>query len=724
MYPGTNLRVSCLARLFSKHNQTPRPTISHKSLALKRTSASKLIFGAALAVVAVAFAAHASPQQPDSGTTYGPIAKPSPNHYPPPDVQAPPQNSYAPPQTEPVQQPQYQPQYAQPQAPPQNEPEPQSQAQPQSQVVQQPQYQPQYAEPQPQPQAQQDQQPYPPQYSAPQQPYAQQPQYAPQPYPDQQPGSAQAQPYAEPDQNQQAAPAQSLSAEDLEQLLAPIALYPDSLLAQVLAASTYPAQVAVADQWLQQMRAAGYSSPEQIAAGANAQTSWDPSIKALTAFPDVLDLMNHDLQWTSNLGNAYYNQPQDVMQTVQVLRDRAEQAGNLQSTPQEEVQNDQGYVELAPTDPQVVYVPTYNPWDVYGAPIAPYPGFSFCGALGNFFGGLPIQYGLSFALGAFDHMPFGWLAWGFDWLGHVLLFDHAGYYTHSRQVADWGLPRGGPRAYYGRDGNGGLRDGQYRQDGQYRSNGQYRSDGQYQSGQRPYDPRQSYNQGGNYQRGGFSNNRGPAQSPAQSYVRPAQGFPEPGRLNDPNRGPQQPGNSYTRLALPSQQSYDRSGQAYTHSMPQQNYGYRPQTYPNRAPTYANPSYSSRPQNDGIRTYGNPGANYGYTGRSNYGYNGPQNYAARPNSAYSNSYRAPQPDYSREFSNRSFENYGNTMARNERSGGFRPFSGGQSKSYSSERAPSYSYKAPKNFGGGHQNFGGGHEKAPKMSHSSGGGGHRR
>ena len=208
-----------------------------------------------------------------------------------------------------------------------------------------------------------------------------------------------------------------MTAEDLEQLLAPIALYPDALLAQILAASTYPAQVAVADQWLQQMRAQGYSSPDQIAAGANAQTNWDPSIKALTAFPDVLDMLNHDLEWTSSLGNAYYNQPQDVMQTVQVLRDRAEQAGNLQSTPQEEVNNDQGNIELEPTNPQIVYVPTYNPWDVYGEPIAPYPGFAFVGALGDFFGGVPIQYGLCFGLAAFDRLPFGWLAWGFDWLG-------------------------------------------------------------------------------------------------------------------------------------------------------------------------------------------------------------------------------------------------------------------------------------------------------------------
>jgi len=486
--------------------------------------------------------------------------------------------------------------------------------------------------------------------------------------------------YAQPDETQSPAPPQALSAEDLEQLLAPIALYPDSLLAQVLAASTYPAQVAVADQWLQQMRSAAYTSPDQIAAGANAQTNWDPSIKALTAFPDVLDLMNHDLEWTSNLGNAYYNQPQDVMQTVQVLRDRAEQAGNLQSTPQEEVQNDQGYVELAPTDPQVVYVPTYNPWDVYGEPIEPYPGFAFVGALGNFFGDVPIHYGLCFGLAAFDRMPFGWLAWDLDWAGHGLMFNNSGYYTHSRQVADWGMPRGGPRAYYGRGGNGGMREGRYQSSGQ----------------------RQTYNQGGNYQRGGFSNDRGGrsgAQSGPQSYVRPAMGFPEPGRLNYPNR------------------------------TPQQNYGYRPQTYPNqtypnRAPTYvnrtyANPSYSTRPQ-----SYSNPGYSYGYTGRSNYGYNGPQNYAARPGPAYSNSYRAPQPDYSRGYSNRSYQNYGNTIARNERSGGFHPFSGGQPKSYS-ERAPSYSYKAPKNFGGGHQNFGGGRMSAPRMSRSGGGGGgHRR
>jgi hypothetical protein len=613
-------------------NQTPRPSLSPEFQTQQRPSASNWVFGTVLAVFAVGLAAHASAQQAYPGSQYSPNGNAYPSgQYAPQYAQPAPQNGYA------------QPQYA----PPQDQ-------------------QPQYA----------------PQYSAPQQPYA------PQPYSDQQPDSAQA-PYApQQDESQTPAPAQALSAEDLEQLLAPIALYPDSLLAQILAASTYPAQVAVADQWLQQMRAQGYSSPDQIAAGANAQSSWDPSIKALTAFPDVLDMMNHDLEWTSNLGNAYYNQPQDVMQTVQVLRDRAEQAGNLQSTPQEEVNNDQGYVELEPTNPQVVYVPTYNPWEVYGEPIAPYPGFAFFGALGNFYGGVPIQYGLGFALGAFDRMPFGWSSWGCDWRGQGLMFNHSGYYTHSRQVADWGLSRGGPRAYYGRGRNGGMRDGQ----------------------DRSYDQRPGYNQGGgNNQRGEWSNNRGGAQSPVQSYVRPAQGFPEPGRLNYSdrgysNRGPQQPGNGYTRPAMPGQQMYNRPAQQPSERVaPPQNYGYRPQTYPNRAPAYTNPGYSSRQQ-----TYSNPGYANGYTGRSNYAPSAPQAYASRPGFAYSNpssSYRTPQTNNPR---------------------GFQPFGGGQSRSFGSGRAPSYSYQAPKNFGGGHQSFGGGRQSfggGGGGGHQSFGGGHQ-
>jgi len=538
-----------------------------------------------------------------------------------------------------------------------------------------------------------------------QQPYQQQQQYGtPQPYPDQQQYANQPA-YGAPEypsEQDMAAPrqppVQALNAGELEQLVAPIALYPDALLAQILAASTYPAQVSGADQWLQQMRAEGYGDPNQIAAGAMAQTSWDPSIKALTAFPDVLDTLNHNLQWTTALGNAYYNQPQDVMQTVQVLRQRAEQAGNLQSTPQEDVSSNQGYIDIAPPNPEVVYVPTYNPWAVYGAPISPYPGFSFFGALGSFFNGLPIQYGLGFAVGAFEHMPFGLLAWGLDWLAHSLLFDHGAWFSHSATVADWGLPHGGARAY-----PGGWRDPARYGYGAGRGAG--------------YRGTQAWNQRGNY---------GAASARAGNYIRPALGVPYRPQNNAPqnnalqsraannyanpnnrgaqdlNRGQQAYANGYARAENPAYtHPASPAQQAYNRATPQTAYSYRPQTYPNRPESYA-----ARPS---TQAFSSPAYNYGTANRG-----GPST-AARPNSyaGSSSSYRAPQYD-NRAYASHSYTSSGNT-ARNESarndSGGFRGFSEKEPK-YS---APKYSEKAPKSFG---------HEKAPKaskMSHSSGGGG---
>lgn len=264
---------------------------------------------------------------------------------------------------------------------------------------------------------------------------------------------------------------QPLSAQELEQLVAPIALYPDTLVAQMLTASTYPQQVADADRW---RRAQRYASSDQIVAGADAQP-WDPSVKALTAFPQVLAQMNYNLQWATELGNAYYNQPQDLLEAVQVMRQRAQEAGNLQSTPQQAVNYDQGNIELAPVNPQMVYVPEYNPWGVYGQPVSPYPGFSLLGALGSFvdsslgssFGPGAVQFGLGIAMTAFSHTPFGLLAWGLDWLTQSVLFQGSNYYSHSNTVADWGLRNGGRRGFsrggemagqsnrsYGRQGSG------------------------------------------------------------------------------------------------------------------------------------------------------------------------------------------------------------------------------------------------------------------------------
>jgi hypothetical protein len=241
--------------------------------------------------------------------------------------------------------------------------------------------------------------------------------------------------------------AQPLNAVQLEQLVAPIALYPDALVAQVLAAATYPGQVADADHW---RHTQSYASPDQIAAGADMQ-NWDPSVKALTALPQVLAQMDRNLQWTTDLGNAYYNQPQDVLEAVQVMRRRAQAAGTLQSTPQQAVHYDQGYIQLTPVNPQVVYVPTYNPWTVYGEQVSPYPGFSLLGAVQSFLGSSPINYGLGIAMGAFRSTPWGWLAWGLNWLAQSVLFHQSDYYSHSNTVADWGFQHNGLHAYAGRE---------------------------------------------------------------------------------------------------------------------------------------------------------------------------------------------------------------------------------------------------------------------------------
>ena len=335
-----------------------------------------------------------------------------------------------------------------------------------------------YAQPQPYGASPYGQQPYgQPQAPRvyPQQGYAQPNSGYGQSYPPQGYGQAQGysqQPYQAPRQGyapqgyvQGQASGQPLNADQLEQLVAPIALYPDTLVAQILAASTYPAQVVDADRWLQSQ---GNASPYQIAGGADVQ-NWDPSVKGLTAFPQVLEEMDRNVRWATDLGNAYYNQPQDVLEAVQVMRQRAQAAGNLQSSQQEEVSYDQGAIELAPANPQMVYVPAYNPWAVYGDPVTPYPGFSLIGALGSFFGstvghGL-LHFGAGIAMAAFEHTPFGWLSWAVSWLGHEIFFNHSGYSTHSTTVADWGLSRGSMHAFAGQGAMGGLRNGYVRPGG-------------------------------------------------------------------------------------------------------------------------------------------------------------------------------------------------------------------------------------------------------------------
>jgi len=250
--------------------------------------------------------------------------------------------------------------------------------------------------------------------------------------------------------------------EQLQQLVAPIALYPDSLVAQILAASTFPEQVVEADRWVQ----AHPDLKGTDLGNAVDQQPWDPSIKALTAFPSVLGNMDKNLSWTSSLGDAYYNQQKEVMDAVQVMRRKAQDAGNLKSTPQQTVTDQDSDIEIAPADPDVVYVPAYDPWLVYGYPVVAWPGWY--PYPGIWFGGPYLSFGLGFGIGWWGGFGWGWGHWGFDWHNHYARFNGGRYYSGSRTFynrgayarggfargggfdrAGGGFDRGGARAFDG-----------------------------------------------------------------------------------------------------------------------------------------------------------------------------------------------------------------------------------------------------------------------------------
>ncbi len=221
----------------------------------------------------------------------------------------------------------------------------------------------------------------------------------------------------------------------LDQLVAPMALYPDPLVAQILTASTYPQQVSDADNWLHQT--AGMPPPQRAEA-ANGMP-WDPSVKALTAFPSVLDNMARNYNWTSSLGNAYYNQPGDVMNAVQAARWQARQAGYLRSTPQQRVYESGGQILIAPVNPNVVYVPYYNPWRIYGGWVSPYAGYYVAPPPR----GLALGLGLGFlavgiSVGLFAHYGWGFHSWAPNWRGGVVEYNHAAYYSRSPTVFNHG----------------------------------------------------------------------------------------------------------------------------------------------------------------------------------------------------------------------------------------------------------------------------------------------
>jgi len=235
---------------------------------------------------------------------------------------------------------------------------------------------------------------------------------------------------------------QPMTAAQLDQLLGPIALYPDPLIAQILPASTFPTQIVLADRYV-----SGGGDPNQIG-----QQPWDPSVQALARYPGVLKWMDDNLNWTTDLGQAFINQQPDVMVSIQRLRTSASNIGNLQSTPQQQVVNNGGYIEIVPADPQVIYVPVYQPDQVYYQ---------------TAYGSPYITFGIGFPIGLWLDCDFDWgrhnlIVWGRDhprpsnwWhepprqrdMGHTTVWrsnNHPGAVTVKRGDRGYGVPNNRP----------------------------------------------------------------------------------------------------------------------------------------------------------------------------------------------------------------------------------------------------------------------------------------
>jgi uncharacterized membrane protein YgcG len=292
-------------------------------------------------------------------------------------------------------------------------------------------------------------------------------------------------------QEQQAGPAYTgqgapQTEQELDALVAPIALYPDALVAQILAGATFPDQIAVANYWMQQNKNLTGSALGQ----AVDKQSWDPSVKALTQFPSVLNNMAQNLSWTSQLGDAYHNQQSEVMAAIQKLRAQAKAAGNLKSTPQQtvktETQSGQQVIIIQPANPQIVYVPEYNPTVVYGTPYTT-PGYSTADMVAT---GL-LSFGAGIAVGALMSggcCHWGYSSWSCNWYHGGAYYGYHPYYGN----AAW---HGG---YYGGTYDDGYHpyDSGYNNYGDhpYNYNSGYNSDGYHPS---------SYNSG--YDRTGENN---------------------------------------------------------------------------------------------------------------------------------------------------------------------------------------------------------------------------
>ncbi len=485
---------------------------------------------------------------------------------------------------------------------------------------------------------------------------------------------------------QQAAPL--LSPDQLNNLVAPIALYPDPLLSQVLSASTYPLEIIEAQQWLGQNR---NLQGAQLAEAAR-QQNWDPSVQALVVFPNALALLANDARWTTDLGNAFLAQQADVMSAVQRMRTRAQANGRLTNTPQQVVttatQDGQEAIEIQPADPQVIYVPVYSPAYVWGQPAwGAYPDLWSPPGFGFGFGFGPGYYMSSYYPG---WGGWGGWGWGCGWFGGGLYVNGGFFNRYGYGGGYGGYGRGGYGGYGGYGGGNGfggrsawMHDPGHRMGVAYPNRAvSSRFSGGSMSGR-------SF--GGSARTGGGQLNGGQSGRQGASQINRAGGGAAAGGTRSPASGGWQRFGDSNRS-----QAAGRTG--------------------NGASNYSG--------NGGSRSYQSPAQSY----RSSPSYgqsSSPNNYSApRGGGAYgSRSYAAPSQGHSAP---RSYS-------------GQRSYGGGGSYAPRSYSAPSQSYSAPRSFSGsrasgGGSGYSGGHSgggsgysgghSGSSGGHSGGGGGHRR
>ena len=275
--------------------------------------------------------------------------------------------------------------------------------------------------------------------------------------------------------------------DQLDSLVAPIALYPDPMLAQVLAASTYPLELIQLQQWL----AKNSTLKDQALVDAVEKQPWDPSVQATAALPDVVKRLTNDIQWTTDLGNAFLAQQSDVMDAVQRMRKKAADSGNLKSNDQQKVETttveSKQVIVIEQANPQVVYVPTYNPVDVYGPAVYPYPPIYYPPP-GYYAAGMAISFGIGIAMGA--AWGGGW-GWGSSWGGNNdININNNNNFNRNTNIGNGNRPANQPAR------GGGNRGG----NSQWKHNPQHR-------GGAPYRDRATANKFGGTARGDSVSNR-------------------------------------------------------------------------------------------------------------------------------------------------------------------------------------------------------------------------